>query len=109
MSRQRDGSLTPEYRMWLQAKHRAKIRKIPFAIDLSDIVIPEICPLLNIPLVHGKIRMNFNSPQLDRIIPDIGYVKGNVQVLSMKANMAKSRLTLSEMKLLVKNWEAQKR
>lgn len=92
--------------MWLQAKHRAKNRGIPFSIDLSDIVIPKICPLLGIPLVHGKVRMDFNSPQLDRIIPELGYVKGNVQVLSMKANMSKARLTLDEMRLMVKNWEA---
>jgi hypothetical protein len=94
-----------DYSMWAQAKNRAKTKGIPFDIELVDIVIPERCPLLGIPLRHNAKRLHYDSPTLDRIIPSLGYVKGNVQVLSLKANMAKSSLTLEEMKLLVRNWE----
>jgi len=33
---------------------------------------------------------NLSSPSLDRIIPGSGYVKGNVEIISMKANLIKS-------------------
>ena len=36
--------------LFLQAKHRAKVKEIPFDIDVSDIIIPEICPILKIEL-----------------------------------------------------------
>ena len=104
-TRNPDGSHPPEYRMWATAKHRAKIKQIPFNIRLADIVIPSRCPLLDIPLQVAGKRLNFNSPTLDRKIPSLGYVTGNIQVLSFKANMAKSVLSLSEMQLLVRNWE----
>lgn len=37
-------------KMWHNTKQRAKQANIPFDIEVSDIIIPEICPLLEIPL-----------------------------------------------------------
>ena len=81
---------------WL-AKHRAKTKGIPFDIELSDIIIPEICPVLGIPL---KTTIDGNrdlSPSLDRIDNTKGYVKGNVQVISFKANNMKSTANEDEL------------
>lgn len=43
------------------------------------------------------------KPSLDKIIPKLVYVKGNVWVVSNKANRIKSNATIEELELLVKN------
>lgn len=80
-----------EKRMLRRAKSRAKERGLEFDIDLSDIYIPAHCPILGIKLVAHKGRSggNPNSPALDRIDNKKGYVKGNVMVVSHRANMMK--------------------
>ena len=40
------------------------------------------------------------SPSLDRIIPEKGYVKGNIIVVSLKANTMKNNATIEEIKNL---------
>jgi hypothetical protein len=99
---------TVEYKMWAAAKYRAKKDGVPFNINPQDIKIPEKCPLLGISLIQRKgSGTNHGSPTLDRIIPSLGYVSGNVQVISSKANLMKNDSTLEEMELLVKNWREQ--
>jgi len=95
---------TLEQTMWLSAKVRAKKKHVPFNIELSDVIIPAFCPLLGIPIRKSKKSLSPNSPSLDRIIPALGYVKGNVRVISHKANTAKSNLTIEEMETLLTNW-----
>jgi hypothetical protein len=95
---------TPEYVMFLMAKTRAKAKHLPFDIEVSDVVIPERCPMLGIPLFQANGVIHDNSPTLDRREPLRGYVRGNVRVISYKANRAKNNLTLDEMKLMVANW-----
>lgn len=46
------------------------------------------------------------SPSLDRIDSSLGYVEGNVWVISTRANRIKSDATLEELKLLVAALEA---
>lgn len=87
------------------AKARAKKKEIPFNITIEDFILPEKCPLLEIPLTVGYGNSQENSYSLDKIIPDLGYVKGNVWVISNKANMIKNNASLEELKLLVKNLE----
>jgi len=43
----------------------------------------------------GKVRPN--SPSIDRVSPGKGYVKGNVIVVSQKANSIKSNATPHEL------------
>ena len=80
-----------EKKMLRRARSRAKERGLEFDIDLSDIHIPTHCPVLGIELVAHKGRSggNPNSPALDRIDNTKGYVKGNVMVVSHRANMMK--------------------
>jgi hypothetical protein len=98
-------SRTPEYIMWQMAKHRAAAKGLPFNLDVHDVVIPTLCPMLKIPLFQANGVLQDNSPQLDRRNNAKGYVKGNVRVISCKANRSKSDLTLEEMKLMVENWD----
>jgi hypothetical protein len=88
---------------WLGgAKQRAKDKGIPWDNDISDIVIPDFCPILGIPLFRGVGKHSPNSPSLDKFIPSLGYVKGNRWVISYRANIMKSDATLEEIVLLGK-------
>jgi len=91
-----------EYRLFHAAKGRAKRNGIPFNLNLDDIVIGETCPLLGIKLYSGKNTIQPNSPTLDKAVPELGYVKGNVWVISQKANQMKSDLSLSQLEGFVR-------
>lgn len=81
------------------AKRRASKRGIPFDLTPADIEIPERCPVLGIPMLpssSGSGRACDSSPSLDRIIPSLGYVRGNVEVISWRANRLKGDGTLDE-------------
>lgn len=84
-------SESPEKRMLRRAKTRARERGHEFNLELSDIHIPTHCPILGIELVvhKGSSGGKPNSPALDRIDNNKGYVKGNVMVVSHRANMMK--------------------
>ena len=82
-------------------KNRAKTKGIPFNLKQEDIVIPEFCPILGLRLQRNEGKPGSNSPSLDRINPVYGYVKGNVQVISHRANMIKSSATIDELKKLL--------
>ena len=99
--RTRNGlSRSPEYRMWGAAKRRAKEKTLPFDIEISDIHIPTRCPLLGIELQRSKRAASDNSPSLDRLIPDLGYVKCNILVISHRANQIKNAATVDELTLI---------
>lgn len=83
--------------MWNRARIRARDLGRDFDIEVSDIIIPERCPILGIPL-RG---LGDGRPSLDRIDSRKGYIKGNVAVISFRANMLKSNGTLTEFKKLV--------
>ena len=89
--------------MWYSARERSKTRGIPFEIEVADIQIPLVCPLLGVPLQRGSWKHHDFSPSLDRIDPSKGYVKGNVWVISYRANQIKNNATLGELELLVAN------
>lgn len=89
------------------ARARAKKQGVPFNITYKDFDLPEYCPLLGIKLNSHIGEENpiaqGDSPSLDRIIPELGYIKGNVWVISYRANMIKNNASLEELELLVKN------
>ena len=80
-------------RMFNAAKGRAKDCHLDFDLEHSDIIVPEICPILKIPLVFNQGKVRVDSPSLGRKIPDLGYIKGNVEVFSHKANRMKGDMT----------------
>lgn len=100
----------PEKYIFQSAKARAKSSGIEFDISVEDIEIPEICPALGIPiLIQAGKGASPNSPSLDRIDSSKGYVKGNIQVLSWRANNLKSDATPLEMKLISEFMNGEKR
>ena len=91
----------PEKNLLTWAKIRANNKNLDFNLELSDIVIPKLCPILNIELsLDGE---TFTSPSLDRIDINKGYIKGNIQVISLKANTMKNSASFEELQLFSKN------
>jgi hypothetical protein len=84
------------------AKRRAKEKGIPFSITKDDIVIPEFCPYLGIPITRGPGKACSNSPSIDEIVQGKGYVPGNIEVMSYKANAMKNNATIPELVLFAK-------
>lgn len=90
----------PEKEMLRRAKKRAIIRNIEFSIGVEDILIPYECPVLNKKLQYSNSQsVHRFAPSLDRKDITKGYVSGNVQVISYKANTMKSDATLEELQL----------
>ena len=75
------------------ARTRAKQHNLPCDITAEDIFVPTHCPALGILLVVNVGKVGFDSPTLDKIVPALGYVKGNVVVVSHLANRIKSNAT----------------
>ena len=96
-------SKTTEYKMLARAKSRAKQNNIPFNLTLGDITIPDTCPLLGIKIESTSDRNSPNNPSLDKIIPEKGYIKGNIWIISNRANTLKNDATIQELELLVEN------
>ena len=82
---------------------RARTKGLEFNIDENDIVIPEICPILEVPITVGTKGDYEYSPSIDRIDNSKGYIKGNIQIISKKANSMKNSATPTELMTFCKN------
>lgn len=83
-------------------KRRALEKNVPFNLTKEDLFIPKLCPILEIPLeMGGRIRDNLVS--WDRIIPSLGYIRGNVRAISYRANVMKNDQTEEKLKIFCKN------
>jgi hypothetical protein len=87
-----------------QAKARAKKKNLEFNLSAEDIVLPERCKYLDIPLTniqgHGVVWENYS---IDRIDNNKGYIKGNVEIISRKANSMKNMATKEELVTFARN------
>jgi len=90
----------PVTNLFINARSRSREKGIEFTITKEDIVIPKTCPLLGTPI---KIGGGDWAPSLDRINGDLGYVPGNVMVVSFRANYIKSNATYQELEILAAN------
>ncbi len=82
-------------------RSRAKRLGVPFDLTVDDLTIPTYCPVLGILLLIGDGRHRDASPSVDRIDPARGYVRGNVAVISNRANRIKNDGTTEEHRRLV--------
>lgn len=88
----------PEYTLWIAAKNRSKKMGLDFNLKLEDIKIPSHCPVLGIPIiVKVGIGKYDNAPSLDRIHGEKGYVRGNVLIVSWRANDVRGNATSKEL------------
>ena len=80
------------------ARKRARMHGVAMSLRISDISVPDFCPVLGIPLRPCKGHPSANSPSLDRIVPKDGYVPENVIVVSHFANAIKNNATPQQLK-----------
>lgn len=95
----------PSKYYWLN--HMLTKKKIPKSerkFILETLNLPDVCPILGIPLNYdghgegpGQSRKD-NSPSIDQILPGKGYVLGNMQVISWRANRIKNDATPEELR-----------
>lgn len=75
---------------------KAHSYKHEFTIEFGDIIFPTHCPVLGIELDYFAEGKQENSPSFDRVDPSKGYVKGNVVIISLRANRIKNDGTAEE-------------
>jgi hypothetical protein len=91
-------SLDIPKKMIMRARKRARKHGFAFNVEPEDIVIPERCPVFDV--VFSKTYDDF-YPSLDRKDSKFGYEKGNVAVISQKANRIKSDATIDELRMVL--------
>ena len=86
----------PWWRLNIMAKGRSKKYNLPYNIteEYLKSIWPKDnkCPVLGTVFKSGKTNKH-QLPTLDKIYPQKGYVKGNVAVISFRANQIKSDIT----------------
>lgn len=84
----------PERLLFQLARKRARDYGVPFSVTPESILalIPEDgrCPITLESFERGVGKVGARSMTLDRIIPKLGYVQGNVGIISHLANTIKS-------------------
>ena len=95
------------YSKFKAAEKRAKEKNLNFDLDVEYLlsIYTDTCPILEIPLNWNAGPRTDNTPALDKIIPEKGYIKGNVRFISTKANSMKTDATLDQLLLFAKNIE----
>lgn len=96
---------TPEARvnaLLRQARHRAKKKGLPFDVTLEDFLpLPEFCPVfpqMRLKYCGDDRSTTYNTPSIDQIEPGMGYVRGNVTIISWRANHLKCNGTPEELR-----------
>lgn len=82
-------------RILQRLRSRSYARGIECDVTLCDLKnIPDVCPVFNTPFIKGHPDYGLS---VDRIDPSKGYIKGNLQYMSNKANRMKSDATSEEL------------
>jgi hypothetical protein len=95
----------PVRHMLSDARKRAKIKNIEFSLTNNDIKIPSHCPILGMELLQGSGHRLPNSPSLDRIDNSKGYIRGNIMVISFRANALKNDGIIDEFRKIIQYME----
>ena len=90
----KDKDSNPTKYLLAYAKLRSKQKNIPFDLTIDDIIIPEVCPIMGTKFDRADKK---TAPSIDRIVPELGYIKGNIQVISTLANQMKWNSTKEEL------------
>jgi transposase len=84
-------------------KHSAFARNRDFNLVYTDLELPKYCPILGLELEYGKSLNSWNCASVDEIIPEKGYTKGNIIIMSRLANMMKNCANFEHLELFCKN------
>lgn len=86
----------------MSVQTRARKRNLECDLTESDLTIPDVCPILGIPLDQTVGPRTNNYPTVDRLDNSKGYTKDNISIISWRANNLKGTATLEELILLGK-------
>ena len=97
-------STDPTWKKFVYWRNSKKNEKWGWDLEYEDITFPTHCPLLGYKLNYRGNKGQHNSnASIDRIDPTKGYVKGNVWVISYRANVLRNNASIEELELLVSN------
>lgn len=96
----RDWKVDAAKLLYSNIKSRCKRIGREFSIELEDILIPEKCPVFGFDLKREDRQTWMCAPSVDRIDSSKGYIKGNVTVVSRRANIIKRDATIQELEQL---------
>jgi len=95
-----------------KARDRAKQKGLPINLDLEHLlsIATDECPVFGVKFVWGRNQGQSHryTPSLDRVVPELGYIKGNVVFISYWANTIKQDATEKEL-YAVADWLHDKR
>ncbi len=94
----------PWIKIFNNTKYRAKQLSLPFNLTkkyLESIWLfdGDLCPVLGIPMCTTSDQLS-NLQSIDRIKPELGYIQGNVRIISHRANTLKSNANSKELLLV---------
>lgn len=84
-------------------KAECKAKGIPYDLTPSylESIWTDNCPVFGKPFVRFD-KTNSDSPALDRLVPSLGYTKGNVVYISARANRIKYDASVEELRQVLK-------
>ena len=97
----RDWKVDAAKLLYKNIKSRCKRTGREFSIELEDIIIPEKCPVFGFELKREDKQTWMCAPSVDRIDSSKGYIKGNITVVSRRANILKRDATIDELEQLL--------
>jgi len=89
----------PEAAILDAARTRGKRYGVPCTLTLADVrelLAPMRCSATGLPLAHATGKASALSPSLDRIVPALGYVPGNVRLVCHRFNMLRGADPVSQ-------------
>lgn len=81
-------------------RQNAKNSKWGWDLSFHDIEWNTVCPIFGVEIDWFAEKANPFSPSYDRVDPKLGYVKGNVIIISLRANVIKNNGTAEEHRLI---------
>ena len=81
-----------------RARYRSRRDNREFNITKADVILPKKCPVLGVPIILGHKHF---GPSMDRVDNKKGYIKGNIRIISKRANTLKSDATREELKKII--------
>lgn len=97
----RDWKVDAAKLLYKNIKSRCKRIGREFSIEFEDIIIPEKCPVFGFELKREDKKTWMCAPSVDRIDSSKGYIKGNITVVSRRANILKRDATIDELEQLL--------
>lgn len=104
--------MSPKFRLSRlcgMAKNRAKNKGLPFNISAEYMLTlwTGKCSLTGVDFVLGKRhagRVQPYTPSIDRIVPALGYVKGNVRLVTYQMNVALSEFGVGQFEKFINQY-----